>query len=75
MTTATDTRQELSQLAEQSGWQRREHDRVDVYLRGRYRVHAIWRDSSVLNGGSHYEDDALLSYTRDLAKLQGWLAK
>lgn len=75
MTTATDTRQELSQLAEQSGWQCREHDRADVYLRGRYRVHAIWRDGRVLNGGSHYEDGVLLSYTRDLTKLRGWLTK
>lgn len=75
MATATDTRQELSQLAEQQGWQRNEHDRVDVYLRGRYRAHAIWRDAAVLNGGALYEDGILLSYSRDLAKVQGWLGR
>ncbi|MGH3561042.1 MAG: hypothetical protein ACRDTN_04375 [Mycobacterium sp.] len=75
MTTATDERQALSQLAEQLGWQRREHERVDVYIRGLFHVHVVWRGTSAINGGSHYEDSILLSYTRDLAKIQGWLAK
>lgn len=74
-TTATDERQALSQLAEQSGWQRKEYERVDVYIRGIYQVRAIWRDAGKLNGGSHHEDTELMSYTRDLAKIQGWLAK
>lgn len=75
MTTATDERQTLSRLAEQLGWQRKEYERVDVYIRGLYNVHVMWRDASKLNGGSHHEDTVLLSYTRDLAKIQGWLAK
>lgn len=75
MTTATDARTALAEVAEQLGWQRKKYDRVDVYIRGLYQVHAMWRDSRVLNGGSHHEDSVLLSYTRDLAKLQGWLAK
>ena len=75
MTTATDKRQSLADLAEGLGWQRREHQRVDVYSRGLFQVHAIWRDADRLNGGSHHEDSVMLAYTRDLAKLQGWLAK
>lgn len=73
--TATDERTALSQLAEQRGWQRKEYERVDVYLRGLFHVHAIWRDANKLNGGSHHEDSVLLTYTRDLAKVQSWLAK
>lgn len=75
MTTGTDQRQALAQFAEQSGWQRNEYERVDVYLRGRYHVHAMWRDATVLNGGSYHEDSVLLSYTREVAKVQGWLGK
>lgn len=77
MKTATDEneRQALSQLAERLGWQRKEYERVDVYIRGLYNVHVIWRDAGKLNGGSHHEDSVLLAYTRDLAKIQGWLAK
>lgn len=75
MTAATDQRDALAQLAEQRGWQRKQYERVDVYIRGIFHVHAIWRDSQVLNGGSHHEDTVLMSYTRDLAKVQSWLAR
>lgn len=75
MTTATDERQALSEFGEQFGWRRKEHDRADIYMRGASHVHVMWRDPGVLNGGSHYEDSVLLAYTRNLAKIQGWLAK
>lgn len=74
-TTATDAREALSERAEQFGWRRTARERVDIYGRGIYQVHAIWRDSSTLNGGSHYEDSVLLAYTTELAKIQSWLAR
>jgi hypothetical protein len=74
-TNAADQRLALSELGAQSGWRRNEYQRVDVYVRGIHHVHAIWRDAAVLNGGSHYEDAVLMSYTRDLAKVRSWLAK
>lgn len=75
MTTATDERAALAELAEQLGWQRSEYERADVYVRGMHRVHAVWRDPGVLNGGSHYEDSVLMSYTRESAKVRGWLTR
>lgn len=75
MTTATAERQVLSESAEQLGWQRNEHERVDVYLRGNYRIHVMWRGTDTINGGSYYEDGALLTYSRESAKILSWLAK
>ncbi|MEO8814619.1 MAG: hypothetical protein ABI307_12135 [Mycobacterium sp.] len=75
MTTATDERQALSQLAEQLGWQRKQRERIDIYDRGLYRVNVMWRDTTVVNGGAYYDDAGLLSYSRDFAKIQSWLAK
>ncbi|MEB3022033.1 hypothetical protein [[Mycobacterium] crassicus] len=73
--TATDVRQTLSEQAEQFGWQRTRRERVDIYSRGVFQIHAIWRGSSTVNGGAHYEDTILLAYTTDLGKIQSWLAK
>lgn len=75
MMTATDQRQELHQLAEQHGWQRREHDRIDVYARGLTQVQVVWQGSSAISGASKYEDYVLYSYTRDLTRIQGWLTQ
>ncbi|OBH15323.1 hypothetical protein [Mycolicibacter sinensis] len=74
-TTATDVRQALSEQAAQLGWQRTQRERVDVYRRGLAHVHAIWRDSGTVNGGAHYDDSVLLTYTTELAKIQSWLAR
>ncbi|ORW23855.1 hypothetical protein AWC18_03985 [Mycolicibacter nonchromogenicus] len=74
-TTATDARESLSEKAEQQGWQRTRRERVDVYGRGIYQVHAIWRDNTTMNGGARYEDAILLAYTTEPAKLQSWLAR
>lgn len=75
MMTATDQRQELHQLAEQNGWQRKERDRTDIYTRGPWQVHVLWQGTSAISGGSRYEDYILASYTRDLTAIQGWLTK
>lgn len=74
-TTAIGTREALAEQAAQLGWQRTRRETVDIYIRGRHQVHAIWRDAETLNGGAHYEDTVLLTYTRDYAKIQSWLAK
>lgn len=74
-TTATDARQALSEQAEQLGWQRTQRERVDIYRRGIFHVHALWRDSGTVNGGAQYEDSVLLNYTTELAKIQIWLSK
>lgn len=74
-TTATDVRRTLAEQAEQLGWQRTRRERVDIYGRGVFHVHAIWRDDSTVNGGAHYEDSVLLAYGTDLGKIQSWLAR
>lgn len=74
-TTATDVRQTLSERAEQHGWQRTRRERVDIYSRGVFHVHAIWRDDNTLNGGAHYEDSILLTYTTEMPKIWSWLVK
>jgi len=74
-TTATDVRHTLSEQAEKLGWRRTRRERVDIYSRGVFHVHALWRDRSTVNGGAQYEDSILLNYTTDLAKIQIWLSK
>ncbi|GFG69577.1 hypothetical protein [Mycolicibacter senuensis] len=74
-TTATELRQPLAAQAEQLGWQRTQRERVDIYARGVFQVHAVWRDADKLNGGAHYEDSVLLAYTTELGKIQSWLAR
>ncbi|MEZ0381863.1 MULTISPECIES: hypothetical protein [Mycobacteriaceae] len=74
-TAAGEARQTLAERAEQLGWQRTQRERVDVYGRGVFHVHAVWRDAGTLNGGAHYEDSVLLAYTTDLGKIQSWLAR
>ncbi|MGV0626314.1 hypothetical protein [Mycolicibacter minnesotensis] len=74
-TTAIDVREALSEKSVQLGWRRTQRERVDIYSRGIYQVHAIWRDNAVVNGGAHYEDSVLLAYTTELAKIQSWLSR
>lgn len=73
--TAIDVRQALCEVAEELGWQRTRRERVDIYRRGIFHLHAIWRDDSFLNGGALYEDLIMLSYSSDLARLKSWLAR
>jgi|HubBroStandDraft_3_1064219.scaffolds.fasta_scaffold187286_2 deoxyribodipyrimidine photolyase-like uncharacterized protein len=71
---ATNDRQALSEIAERSGWQRRQLDRTDFYRRGARRVEVLFA-ADKLNGGTLYDDVHLLTYTRDMAKVEGWLTK
>jgi hypothetical protein len=73
--TATDERTALAQATEAAGWQRREIDRTDVYLRGLSRVRVIWRGNDAISGGSRFQDDVMEQYSRDLDTVKGWLNK
>ena len=73
--TTIDERQALHQLAEQSGWQRREDEHIDVYVRPGARVRVVWRGADAISGGSLYRDDVLTYYTRELSTINGWLQR
>ena len=70
----TNDRQTISELAEQSGWQRRQLDRTDFYRRGGREVEVFFT-AEKLNGGTLYEDLHLLTHTRDKEKVEGWLTR
>jgi hypothetical protein len=71
---ATNDRQALSEIAEQSGWRRRRLDRTDFYQRGARKVEVLFT-ADELSGGTLYDDVHLLTYSRDKAKVEGWLTK
>lgn len=71
---ATNDRQALSEIAEQSGWQRRQVDRTDFYRRGAREVEVLFTEDK-LNGGSLSEDLRMMTYTRDKATIEGWLTR
>jgi hypothetical protein len=71
---ATNHRQALSEIAEQSGWRRRQLDRTDFYRRGVREVEVFFT-ADKLNGGTLFEDLHLLTHTRDMAKVEAWLTK
>ena len=48
--TAIVEREEVSDLAAQAGWQHRDADRSDYYLRRPERVHIIWQGSHAISG-------------------------
>jgi hypothetical protein len=73
--TAPDERAALAKATAESGWQRREVERVDIYLRGKSRVRVIWRGSDAISGGSRFGEDGLEQYSRDLNTVKGWLNK
>jgi hypothetical protein len=73
--TETDDRQTVADLAEAAGWQRRNADRTDYYVKGGARVQVLWQGTAEISGGSLYHDDNLTAYTRDLSTLQGWLRR
>jgi hypothetical protein len=71
---ATNDRQALSEIAERAGWRRRQVDRTDFYRRGARDVEVIFT-ADKLNGGALYEDLSMLTYTREMATVEGWLTK
>jgi len=73
--TAPVEREQLSELAVQAGWHRRDSDRTDYYTRHPVRVHVIWQGDKAISGGALYHDDTLMAYSRDLATVSGWLKR
>jgi hypothetical protein len=73
--TAADQRAALSERAVQAGWHCRAADRADYYTRSPVRVHVIWQGGDAISGGVLYHDDFMMTYTRDLATVQGWLKR
>ncbi len=72
---AVQERQALSERAEQSGWQRREVDHVDVYTRGDTRIRVIWSGSERIAGASLFHDAIMTTYTRDVAAINRWFKR
>jgi hypothetical protein len=68
-------RDEVTQLAAQGGWQHREADRSDYYLRRPDRVFIVWQGSHAISGGALYKDNILMSISRDLDTVRGWLKR
>jgi hypothetical protein len=73
--TATAERGEVIDLAEQAGWQHRDADRSDYYLRRPERVHIVWQGDKAISGGVLYRDGILMSLTRDLDTVKRWLKR
>ncbi|OMC36897.1 hypothetical protein A5740_05515 [Mycobacterium sp. GA-1841] len=73
--TTTDERHELGRLAESAGWQHRDVERVDIYQRDATRIRVVWQGSDVISGATLYQDDIMMTYTRDLPTLNGWLKR
>ena len=73
--TATAERDEVSELAVEAGWQHRDADRSDYYLRRPERVHIVWQGNQAISGGVLYKDNILMSLTRDLDTVKGWLKR
>lgn len=71
----SDERAALSEAGDERGWHRRESDRVDIYQRDRYKVRVIWQGSDAISGASFFDNEMYEAYTRDLAKVRGWLKK
>lgn len=70
----TNERQTVRELAEQSGWQRRELDRIDIYKKGERGVEVIFTEGK-LSGGTLFEYLKMLTHTREMTTVQGWLAR
>jgi hypothetical protein len=71
--TSNAERGQVSQLAAQAGWQHRDADRSDYYLRRPERVHIVWQGSQAISGGALYRDNILMSVSRELDTVKSWL--
>lgn len=76
MTTATDQRKSVADVAEEQGWQRRVSlERHDVFMRGTVRIRAMWEGDDKLNGATLFHDEMYESYTRDPHTLRAWFKR
>ena len=65
----------ISERAIEAGWHRRDTERTDYYTRPPVRVHVIWQGDDAISGGALYHDDLLMTYSRDLDTVAGWLRR
>lgn len=76
MTTTTDERTPLAEVAEEQGWRRRvSDDRADIYLKGTVRIRVVWQGDHAISGASLFHDEMYESYTRDLSTVRAWLKR
>lgn len=77
MTTATDERQSVAELAGERDWQRREggDGRHDNYHRGTVRIRIVWSGDDKLSGAALFHDEMYESYTREPATLRAWFKR
>jgi len=76
MSSATDERKSVADLADERGWQRRVSlERHDVYLRGTVRIRAMWQGDDKLNGATLFHDEMYESYTREPNTLRAWFKR
>lgn len=77
MTTATDERQSVAELAGERDWQRRVggDGRHDNYYRGTVRVRVVWEGDTNLSGATLFHDEIYESYTRDASTLRAWFRR
>lgn len=68
-----DERSALAESTTANGWQRRQDDRVDIYIRGAQRVRVIWQGDAEISGASRFQDDMMETYTRDLTTVRAWM--
>ncbi len=73
--TAMAERDEVSELAVQAGWLRRDADRDDYYTRQPDRVRVTWQGNEAISGGALYKDGILMSVTRELGTVKSWLKR
>jgi hypothetical protein len=73
--TSADLRKQISERAVQAGWSHRDADRTDYYSRTPVRVHVIWQGDDAISGGALYHDDLLMTYSRDIDTVAGWLKR
>jgi hypothetical protein len=71
--TVTAQRDEVISLAKNVGWEHRDADRSDYFLRRPDRVHIVWQGSQAISGGALYKDNILMSTSRELETVKGWL--
>jgi hypothetical protein len=76
MTTATDERKTVAELAAERDWQQRDggEGRQQSFYRGTVRIRVVWAGDK-LSGASLFHDEMYESYTRELATLRAWFKR
>ena len=77
MTTGTEERQSVAQLADEQDWQRRvsSDERGDIFNRGTVRIRAVWEGDAKLCGATLFHDEMYESYTREVRTLRAWFRR